>query len=139
MSQVQNVSPKRTTTKVRQLQIAISGYDAVAYFDGQAIAGDPAFSSVYNDSLYQFSSEANKKKFDADPERFIPLYGGYCATAASEGKLFGVDPKNFKITDDHRLALFYRGVGGDTLPQWNENEAERRAAADKHWREGRFE
>ncbi|MDX1925204.1 MAG: hypothetical protein SFV81_01720 [Pirellulaceae bacterium] len=37
------------------------------------------------------------------------------------------------------MALFYRGVGGDTLPQWNQNEAERRAAADKNWREGSFE
>lgn len=127
------------TSQIKQLQVAVSGYDAVAYFDGQAIAGDPAFSSSQNDGLYHFSSEANKQKFDANPERYIPLYGGYCATAASEGKLFGVDPTNFKITGDNRLALFYRGAGGDTLPQWNENEAERRAAADKHWREGSFE
>lgn len=126
------------TNQVKQLQVAASGYDVVAYFDGKAIAGDPAFSSVHNESLYHFLSEVNKQKFDADPEHFIPLYGGYCATAASEGKLFGVDPTNFKITEDHRLALFYRGVGGDTLPQWNENEAERRAAADKHWRDGSF-
>ena len=127
------------TNKIKQLQVAVSGYDAVAYFDGQAIAGDPAFNSIHNESFYLFSNEANKQKFDADPERYIPLYGGYCATAASEGKLFGVDPTNFKITGDKRLALFYRGAGGDTLPQWNENEAERRAAADKHWREGSFE
>ena len=127
------------TNQIKQLQVAVSGHDAVAYFDGQAISGDPAFNSIHNDGLYHFSSEANKQKFDADPERYIPLYGGYCATAASEGKLFGVDPTNFKITADNRLALFYRGVGGDTLPQWNENEAERRAAADKHWREGSFE
>lgn len=127
------------TKQVKQLQVSVSGYDAVAYFDGQAIAGDPAFRSIHNDGVYHFSSEANKRKFDADPERYIPLYGGYCATAASEGKLFGVDPTNFKITGDHRLALFYRGVGGDTLPQWNENETERRAAADQHWREGSFE
>ena len=127
------------TGQIQQLQVAVSGYDAVAYFDGQAIAGDPAYSSIHNDGLYLFSSEANQQKFDADPDRYIPLYGGYCATAASEGKLFGVDPTNFKITGDHRLALFYRGAGGDTLPQWNENEVERRAAADKHWREGSFE
>ncbi len=127
------------TNQIKQLQVAVSGYDAVAYFDGQAIAGDPAFSSIHNGGLYHFSSEANKQKFDADPERYIPLYGGYCATAASEGKLFGVDRTNFKITGDNRLALFYRGAGGDTLPQWNENETERRAAADKHWREGSFE
>ena len=127
------------TSQIKQLQVAVSGYDAVAYFDGKATAGDPAFRSVHNDGLYHFFSESNNQKFDADPKRFIPLYGGYCATAASEGKLFGVDPTNFKITGDNRLALFYRGAGGDTLSQWNENEAERRAAAVKHWREGSFE
>ncbi len=126
-------------TPTKQLQVALSGFDAVAYFDGQAIAGDPLFNSVYDNSMYLFSSEPNKQKFDANPQQYIPLYGGYCATAASEGKLFGVDPTNFKITDDNRLALFYRGAGGDTLPQWNENETERRAAADKHWQEGIFE
>ncbi len=127
------------TNQVPQLQVAVSGYDAVAYFDGQPVSGDPLFSSVHKDSLYLFSNEVNKQKFDADPEHYVPLYGGYCATAAGEGKLFGIDPTNFKITDDHRLALFYRGAGGDTLPQWNENEQQRRAAADKHWREGSFE
>ncbi len=127
------------TKQIKQFQVAVSGYDSVAYFDGQAIAGDQAFSSVYKDSLYQFSNTANKQMFDAAPERYVPLYGGYCTTAVSEGKLFGVDPTNFKITDDIRLALFYRGARGDTLPQWNENEAERRSAADKHWRDGSFE
>lgn len=120
------------------LQVAVSGYDVVAYFEGEASVGDPLFSSVHHDGLYLFSTEANRQSFDADPLHYLPLYGGYCATAASEGKLFGVDPTNFKITTDNRLALFYRGAGGDTLPQWNENEQERRAAADKHWRDGTF-
>lgn len=124
------------TKKVHPLQVAVNGYDAVAYFSGQAVLGDPLYASTHDGSVYHFSTEANKKTFDANPAKYVPLYGGYCATAASEGKLFGVDPTNFKITDDGKLALFYRGAGGDTLPQWNENEAERRAAADKHWAEG---
>jgi YHS domain-containing protein len=65
------------TNQIKQLQVAVSGYDAVACFDGQAIADDPAFSSIHNDGLYHFASEANKQKFDEDPERYIPLYGGY--------------------------------------------------------------
>lgn len=124
------------STHVKELQVALNGYDAVAYFAGQAIPGDPLYRVDYQDSVYYFANEANLQSFTANPEKYLPLYGGYCATAASEGKLFGVDPTNFKITDDGRLALFYRGAGGDTLPQWNANEAERRAAADKHWREG---
>lgn len=124
------------SSSVKSLETALNGYDAVAYFSGEAKVGDPLHSSVHEGSIYYFATEANKTTFDSDPEKYVPLYGGYCATAASEGKLFGVDPTNFKITDDGKLALFYRGEGGDTLPQWNENEAERRAAADKHWADG---
>ncbi len=124
------------STRVQQLQVAVSGYDVVAYFDGKAVLGDPLHSSLHDGRIYHFSSEANKQRFDENPGKHIPLYGGFCATATSEGKLFGADPTNFKITSDSRLALFYRGAGGDTLPQWNENEAERRVAADKHWHEG---
>lgn len=124
------------SAKVHPLQVAVNGYDTVAYFAGRATPGDPLFASTHGGSVYYFATEANKATFDANPDKYVPLYGGYCATAASEGKLFGVDPINFKITADGKLALFYRGAGGDTLPQWNENEAERRAAADKHWADG---
>lgn len=124
------------SAKVHPLQVAVNGYDAVAYFAGRPTPGDPLFASTHDGSVYHFATEANKTTFDANPAKYVPLYGGYCATAASEGKLFGVDPTNFKVTADGKLALFYRGAGGDTLPQWNENEAERRAAADKHWADG---
>lgn len=124
------------TTQVPQLHVAIGGYDPVAYFANQTLLGDPLYSVDYDGQTYYFVSEQNKTSFQSDPEKFAPLYGGYCATAASEGKLFGVDPTNYKITEDGRLALFYRGAGGDTLPQWNENEAERRQDADRNWSEG---
>ena len=116
--------------------VAIGGYDAVAFFSNDAKSGDPLYSVEYESQMFYFASEENKEAFQSDPSKYAPLYGGYCATAASEGKLFGVDPTNFKITDDGKLALFYRGAGGDTLPQWNEDEANRRQAADKHWADG---
>lgn len=119
-----------------QQVIAIGGYDPVAYFSNDVLRGDPLFSASHDGLTYHFASEENKLIFESDPQRHAPLYGGYCATAASEGKLFGVDPTNFKITEDGRLALFYRGAAGDTLPQWNENESERRVAADAHWQNG---
>lgn len=112
---------------------AISGYDVVSYItDNEAKQGDPAFNVTYNDTLYFFSSPENKELFEADPEKYIPAYGGYCATAMSEGKVFGANPTSFKVVDG-RTFLFYKGAGGDTLSQWNENEAERLAKADEHW------
>jgi hypothetical protein len=126
------------SANIPQQNVAINGYDPVAYFSENALRGDPLHSVDYEGQTFYFATEENKASFQSNPEKFAPLYGGYCATAASEGKLFGIDPTNFKITDDGKLALFYRGAGGDTLPQWNENEAERRAAADRHWSEGTF-
>lgn len=121
------------------LSPAIGGYDVVSYItENEAKPGDPAFNSVYNDNLYFFSSADNKNLFDADPEQYIPAYGGYCATAMSEGKTFGADPTNFKVSDG-RTFLFYRGVGGDTLGQWEENEVERLTQADDHWTNNSYE
>ena len=117
--------------------IALGGYDPVSYFSGDPVQGDAALSSEHEGATYYFSLEENKAAFDADPAKYAPQYGGFCATAMSEGTLFGADPTNCKITDD-RLFLFYRGVGGDTLPQWNENEGERLPAADTHWQDESF-
>lgn len=112
----------------------VRGYDVVSYFDGAALVGDAAFNAIHEGQTYFFASEANKMRFLASPEKFIPAYGGWCATALSEGNWFAAEPSNFKISEG-RLFLFYRGVGGDTRPAWDANEAERIALADKNWSE----
>ena len=61
----------------------------------------------------------------------------YFDGSPSEGKIFEVDPTNFKVTGD-RLFLFYKGEAGDTLPDWNADEASRTANADKHWAEDTY-
>ena len=117
--------------------VAIGSFDPVAYFDGSAQEGSASLTSEIDGVTYRFASVENKAAFDADPEKFKPQYGGYCATAMSEGKVFEVDPANFKVTDG-RLFLFYKGEAGDTLPDWNADEANRTANADKHWSEGTY-
>lgn len=121
-----------------QHTVALNGLDPVSYFKGGPVQGDAALSSEHDGSRYYFSNEENKAAFDAAPGKYAPQYGGFCATAMSEGKVFGADPTNFKITHD-RLFVFYRGLGGDTLPQWNENEGERLSAADKVWQDESYE
>ena len=112
--------------------LAINGFDPVAYFLGTATEGSPDFTASHNGATYRFTNAANRDEFAAEPDKYAPQYGGFCATAMSEGKVFEVDPTNFKITDD-RLFLFYKGEGGDTLPEWNADEAARKANADTHW------
>lgn len=114
------------------LSPAINGYDVVAYFDGEAKTGDPAFGSSYDGQAYYFSSPENKTCFETDPAQYLPAYGGYCATAMSEGNVFGSDPTNFLVSNG-RLFLFYRGVGGDTKPQWETDAPALMAKADQQW------
>lgn len=105
----------------------------MSYFGGGTPAsGDPAFSSEYDNATYYFSTEANKKQFDADPKKFAPQFGGWCAYALSEGKLFDVDPMRYKLADG-KLLMFYRGAGGDTLPLWEANESELNEKATAAW------
>ncbi|MEM0982344.1 MAG: YHS domain-containing (seleno)protein [Planctomycetota bacterium] len=112
--------------------VAIGGFDPVSYFKGEAQEGQASLTADHGGATYRFASRENLDAFKADPEKYAPQYGGYCATAMSEGKIFEVDPKNYKITGD-KLYLFYKGEAGDTLPDWNADEANRRANADKHW------
>lgn len=112
--------------------IALSGYDAVSYYRDGPKKGDASISAAHAGATYLFATEAHRDAFVADPSRYVPEYGGFCATAMSEGKLFEVDPENYKLIGDS-LYLFYKGEAGDTLPEWNADEANRRASADTHW------
>ena len=114
--------------------VALNGLDPVSYFKGGPTQGDASLMSDHAGAVYYFANEENKATFDAAPDKYVPQYGGWCATAMSEGTRFGADPTNFTI-DNNRLFVFYRGIAGDTLPQWNENPKERIELADKAWKD----
>lgn len=122
-------------TNVNEQGVALQGYDPVSYFTDHPVAGNPQITSTYEDATYYFISEENKGKFEADPEQYIPQYGGFCAVAVSEGKLVNVDPETYKVTDG-KLYLFYNGEFGNTKPQWEASEEKLRNNADAHWQKG---
>lgn len=115
--------------------VAINGYDPVSYFIDQPIYGNPDITSTYGDATYYFVNAENKVRFEADPEAYIPQYGGFCAVAVSEGKLVPVDPETYKVTDG-KLYLFYNGEHGNTKPQWEADEATMKVNADAAWEQG---
>ncbi len=58
--------------------VAIKGYDTVAYFtEHRAVKGQEEFEFSWEGVRWLFSSAANRDLFAADPERFMPQYGGY--------------------------------------------------------------
>lgn len=115
--------------------LAVEGYDIVAYFTpGKAVKGNRELVSNYRGVMYLFSTEANRALFAADPEKYLPTYGGWCASAmGAKGTKVEVDPTNFKVRDG-RLFLFFKGTFGDALKDWNKHEKEWEPAADKNWK-----
>lgn len=122
----------KTNVSTDRNKLALGGYDPTSYWRGGPVKGNPAICTHHNGAVYHFASKANKARFLAAPGAFLPEYGGYCATAVSEGKIYPGDPTRYKITDD-RLFLFCEDHGGDTRPTWEENELARSAAADRNW------
>lgn len=73
--------------------IIIQGYDPVSYFDNKPQPGKKEFQSKYNNAIYLFSSDENKKKFDANPAKYEVQFNGFCAYAVSQGHVSPIDPK----------------------------------------------
>ena len=88
--------------------IAIKGYDPVAFHrQGKPVKGSGEYELQWKDAKWRFASAENRDLFEADPDRYAPRYGGYCAWAVSEGYTAGVDPKNAWNVVDGRLYLNY--------------------------------
>ncbi|MFK8066688.1 MAG: YHS domain-containing (seleno)protein [Gammaproteobacteria bacterium] len=87
--------------------VAIHGYDPTSYFiSNSAQKGDPAISHTLNNVDWHFASEQNRAAFIADPEKFTPQFGGFCALAVSGGYTADADPEVWHLNDG-KLYLFF--------------------------------
>lgn len=112
--------------------LALQGYDPVAYFtQSEATKGDYKITSVYNDATYRFASEEHKAAFDADPEAYLPEYGGYCAFGTAMGFKFDGDPNYWKIVDDR----LYLNLSKDIQVRWEGDIPGFVDQADTNWTE----
>lgn len=84
---VWNVAVKaQPSTIFHQQGIALHGYDVVAFFtDSMAVKGLPENSYTWQGVQWLFSSPAHRQVFAADPERYAPMYGGFCAYGTAGG------------------------------------------------------
>ena len=114
--------------------IILEGYDAVSYFEGEPLEGKPEFKFAYGGIVYQFASQSNLNKFKANPLKYEPAYGGWCAFAMGEtGEKVKIDPETFKILEG-KLYVFYNFWGNNTLEDWNKNEKKLKEAGDRNWK-----
>jgi YHS domain-containing protein len=114
--------------------VAIQGYDPVAYFtENKAKEGSKTITANYQRVTYYFASEENKKLFSANPGKYEPEYGGWCAYAmGAKGEKVEVDPETFKMING-KLYLFYNKFFNNTLKSWNKDEPNLKKKADNNW------
>ncbi len=81
-------------------KVAIHGYDTVAYFtEGKPTKGSAEFEHSWQDARWQFASATNRDLFTANPDRYAPQYGGYCAGGLATGEFADTDPQAWTIVD----------------------------------------
>jgi len=111
-------------------KVAIEGTDPVAYFtESRAVEGKSNLIAEWNGAVWRFVSEENRKKFESDPARYAPQYGGYCAWAVSKGYTASIDPNAWSIVDGKLYLNYSKNVRKD----WQVDAAGNIAKADANW------
>ena len=110
--------------------MAIQGYDPVAFFtDSKPVKGDQKFLVKHDGAIYFFASKEHKDLFKANPAKYTPEFGGYCAYGVSRNKLVEIDVDAFQIVDGKLLLQYSKGVRDD----FNKDTKGNLAKADANW------
>ena len=109
---------------------AVGGYDPVAYFtEGKPVEGSTDFTTEYQDADFLFATQANLDAFLAEPTKYAPQYGGYCAWAIAHGKTAKGNPKNWAIVD----GKLYLNINTKYQKIWEANQAAFITQANAEW------
>jgi YHS domain-containing protein len=111
--------------------LGAKGYDPVAYFtDGKPLQGKAEFEAVYGGVTWRFATAEHRDLFKADPAKYAPQYGGFCAWGVAQGKLFDVDPvAGWKIVD----GKLYMNFNKDILELWQQDLDGNLSKAETNW------
>ncbi|MEM7000707.1 MAG: YHS domain-containing (seleno)protein [Pseudomonadota bacterium] len=97
---VSGVALAGVETSTDNNDVILAGYDAVAYFtEGKPVLGSTEYTAQHEGAVYRFASAKNRNTFQANPVKYAPAYGGYCALGTSFGKKFEVDGKAFQVVE----------------------------------------
>ena len=105
--------PKRTDTAIR-------GYDPVAYFtDSKPVKGSDKFVHEWMGAKWKFASQDHLDKFKADPAKYAPQYGGYCAYGIAVGNVVKIEPDQWSVVD----GKLYLNYDDDVSKKWKKDPA----------------
>ncbi len=128
-----SASAEEAQTGAAADHVAVQGYDVVAYFtEGKPVKGSPSHEVVFDDVKWWFKNAAHQEMFTADPERYLPQYGGFCAGGMAMGVSVPANPDNWVIVDGK---LYMVSGSKANLEEWKAHAAENIKVADKVWAE----
>lgn len=111
-------------------RVAVGGFDPVAYFtQGQPVRGSTAHRVTYQGYEYRFANAANLAAFNANPARYQPQFGGYCAWAVSQGYTAPGNPANWRIVD----GKLYLNYNDDIQRRWEGDIPGHIRSANSNW------
>ncbi len=111
-------------------QVGVGGYDLVSYHTGEKPQrGNGNHLVVHDGVAFLFVNDENKREFESDPERYLPVYGGYCAFGVSVGKKFYGDPDVWEIVDGR----LYLNLDNSVKKIWVQDIPGRIKDANRKW------
>jgi YHS domain-containing protein len=124
------VPDSHSTVDTDDKGLGLQGYDAVAYFtDGQPKQGDPQFQTKLHGVTYYFASAEHLKNFKANPNAYLPQFGGFCAMGTAMNRKFEGDPNVWKIVD----SKLFLNVNPDVGRRWSQDIPGNVARANDNW------
>lgn len=110
--------------------IAIRGYDPVAYFtEMKPVKGSKDFETEWNGATWRFANEEHLNKFQSDPEKYAPQYGGYCAWAVSNNYTASTQPEAWTIFEEK----LYLNYSLNVRSQWEQDIPGNVERGDANW------
>jgi hypothetical protein len=108
----------------------LDGYDPVAYFtDQKPVLGDPKYAYEVQGIKWKFASLEHRQTFAADPGRYEPQFGGYCAYAVSLNTTAHGDPHQWAIVNDK----LYVNANAIAKHLWSSDRPGNIDKGDKNW------
>jgi hypothetical protein len=128
--------PRAATTELvvanRHTGLAIDGFDPVAYFvDGKPTLGRAEFELRFAGAAWRFRNPGNRAAFAADPEIYMPYFGGHDPIAIARGAATPGHPALWAIVEQ-KLYLFF---DAQSRAAFMANPGQAIEAAERHWPE----
>lgn len=110
--------------------VILDGYDPVAFFtDGKPVKGLESLSSTWRGATYRFASAEHKALFDADPAKYEPQFGAWCAYAVSQGRTAPIQIETWSIVEG-RLVVQHNAKA---VALWEKDPVTLLHLADERW------